>query len=104
MHGNPGNIAILKALADETRLIIVGMLADGPLCACRILERFDITQPTLSYHMRILTASGLVRGVRTGAWTWYSLDGKRLDAFRKSIASLAVPSKPAPARCCGGSK
>ena len=38
------------------------------LCACKILENFNITQPTLSYHMRILTDSGLVVGNKDGSW------------------------------------
>lgn len=70
----------LKALADETRLQIVEMLIDGELCACKILENFDITQPTLSYHMKILTECGLVVGRRDGAWMRYTL---KRDAFEK---------------------
>jgi ArsR family transcriptional regulator len=100
MPASERNVAILKALADETRLSIVGLLGDGPLCACRILDRFEITQPTLSYHMKILTESGLVKGVRTGAWMWYSLDAKRLGEFQKSMASLSAAGKPGAARCC----
>ena len=43
--------AICRALGDANRLEIVRMLADGEKCACRLLEKFDITQPTLSHHM-----------------------------------------------------
>lgn len=68
----------LKALADETRLQIVEMLMDGELCACKILENFNITQPTLSHHMKTLTESGLVDGRRDGAWMRYTL---KKDAF-----------------------
>ena len=48
------NAGWFKALADPTRLEIVDMLSCGELCACKILERFQITQPTLSHHMKIL--------------------------------------------------
>ena len=57
-------IPLMKALADETRLQIIDMLSCGESsCACKLLEHFAFTQPTLSYHMRILTESGLVKGV-----------------------------------------
>lgn len=56
------DIALLcRALSDSTRLEIIQMLNDGEKCACKILEQFSITQPTLSYHMKILTDCGLVR-------------------------------------------
>lgn len=69
-------VPILKALADETRLKIIEMLSKEDLCACKILEHFSITQPTLSYHMRILCDYQLVNGVRNGAWMKYSLNKK----------------------------
>ena len=45
---------ICKALGDANRLEIVKMLSDGEKCGCKLLERFEITQPTLSHHMKIL--------------------------------------------------
>lgn len=60
-----------KALGDSTRLKILEMLSCGELCACDILESFDITQPTLSYHMKILMDSGLVSGHKEGTWMKY---------------------------------
>ncbi|MFZ2538990.1 MAG: metalloregulator ArsR/SmtB family transcription factor [Oscillospiraceae bacterium] len=74
-------VLIFKALADETRLKIVSMLSEGELCACKILESFSITQPTLSYHMKILCDSGLVESKRDGAWLRYSLNS---ESFRKT--------------------
>ena len=68
--------------------MIVDMLSCGELCACKILEKFDITQPTLSHHMRILCDCGLVKGRKEGKWTHYSLDkGKMRDMvnFLRSI-------------------
>lgn len=70
-------VSIFKALADETRLKIIQMLSKGELCACHILEAFQITQPTLSYHMKILTECGLVKGVKEGSWMKYSLNVDR---------------------------
>ena len=51
---------ICKALGDSNRLRIVQMLTEGEKCGCKLLETFDITQPTLSHHMRILCECGLV--------------------------------------------
>jgi ArsR family transcriptional regulator len=77
------NAAIFKALGDGTRLRIFAMLSESELCACHILEEFHITQPTLSYHMKVLTDCGLVRGVRDGAWMKYTLNPAALCSVRK---------------------
>ncbi|MPN10181.1 hypothetical protein SDC9_157476 [bioreactor metagenome] len=73
---------IFKALSDETRLRIIEMLKGGELCACMILEHFNITQPTLSYHMKILTESGLVNARRDGAWMRYSINNDGFETVR----------------------
>lgn len=78
MFENKELITILKALADENRLKIVMLLAKGELCACDILEHFEITQPTLSHHMGVLTKCGLVKGERKGAWMYYRLSEENL--------------------------
>lgn len=81
-------IPVFKALADETRMKIIDMLSCGELCANAILEEFDITQPTLSYHMKILTESGLVSGVREGAWMRYSLIEENIASLKAFLAEL----------------
>lgn len=81
-------VPVFKALADETRLKIIEMLSCGELCACNILEEFNITQPTLSYHMKILTESGLVKAVRTGSWMRYSLVNDDILSLKQFIAEL----------------
>ncbi|MDR1620346.1 MAG: metalloregulator ArsR/SmtB family transcription factor [Clostridiales bacterium] len=73
-----GYIPVFKALADETRLQIVQMLSCETMHANGILECFSLTQPSLSYHMKILTSCGLVRAKRQGGYTIYSIDGDRL--------------------------
>lgn len=69
-------------MADVTRLEIFDLLSDGELCACKILEKFNITQPTLSYHMKILCDSGLVNGRRNGVWMEYSINENGLGLIR----------------------
>ena len=86
-------IPVLKALSDETRLKIVDMLSCGELCGCKILERFSVTQPTLSYHMKILTECGIVTARRDGAWMHYSLCEQRAKELTLYLDAL-MTSKP----------
>ena len=74
VHEN--NAKVFKALCDEKRLIILEMLRDGERCACRILEDIDIGQSSLSYHMKILVESGIVKGRQDGKWTHYSISSE----------------------------
>jgi len=76
------DVNLFKAVADTNRLIIVDMLSCGELCACEILEKFKITQPTLSHHMKILCDCGLVTGRKEGKWTYYSLNEAAVGHFR----------------------
>jgi len=78
----------MKALSDETRVIIIEMLSHEELCACNILEEFNITQPTLSYHMKTLCECGLVRSRKDGSKTLYSIDKKSLEDLRKFIDTI----------------
>ncbi len=68
------NTKVFKALGDSKRAMIVDMLSCGELCACMILEKFEMSQSTLSHHMKILRECGLVNGRGEGKWTYYSLD------------------------------
>jgi ArsR family transcriptional regulator, arsenate/arsenite/antimonite-responsive transcriptional repressor len=88
---NYGEYALfMKALADETRVKIFDMLSEGELCACKILEEFNITQPTLSYHMKILCDSGLVNGRRDGVWIKYSINKNVLDLLKKLFDDIGL--------------
>lgn len=84
------NAVILKALGDPTRLEIIAMLSGGTLCACHILERFRITQPTLSHHMRILCDCKLVNARKEGKWMHYSLNKATLSSLRASLVELTA--------------
>ena len=79
MNSYADYVPVFKALSDETRLKIIDMLSCGEMCACEILEKFSISQSTLSYHMKILTECGLVNGVRDGAWMRYTLKNERIE-------------------------
>jgi ArsR family transcriptional regulator len=85
--------AICKALGDPNRLKIVQMLSGCEKCACVILEEFNITQPTLSHHMKILCDCGLVNVRKDGKWSHYSLNCETLRAFQEFIGSLDCSSQ-----------
>ena len=72
-------VQILKALGDDIRFQIFEMLRQGSLCACKIHEKLNITQPTLSHHMKTLCDSGIVLAERDGKWVYYSLNCKKLN-------------------------
>ena len=80
---------ICRALGDSNRPQIVRMLGDGEKCACRLLEKFEITQPTLSHHMRILCECELVQARKEGKWTHYSLNPRTLEAFKEFIDQIS---------------
>ncbi|MGN0242158.1 MAG: ArsR/SmtB family transcription factor [Candidatus Weimeria sp.] len=79
---------ICKALGDPNRLKIVQMLSGSEKCACVILAEFNITQPTLSHHMKILCDSGLVNVRKEGKWSHYSLNCEVLRDFKRFIGTL----------------
>ena len=68
-----------KALCDENRLRIVEQLQEGQKCAYELLDILNITQPTLSHHMKILCESGLVEGKKDGRWMHYSLNADEFN-------------------------
>lgn len=81
---------VFKAISDETRLKIIDILSCGEMCACDILEGLSISQSTLSYHMKILTDSGLINARRDGTWMRYTLNKKNIEGalnFIKIVAS-----------------
>ena len=79
---------ICRALGDANRLEIIRMLSDGEKCGCRLLEKFEITQPTLSHHMKILVECGLVNDRMEGKWHHYSLNCNTLTEYKAFIDSL----------------
>src|SRR5437667_5285114 len=61
-----------KALADPTRVAIVNSLsAAGEVCVCNLTATFELSQPTISHHLKILREAGLVESTRRGTWAYY---------------------------------
>lgn len=89
---------IFKALCDENRVKILQMLRGGEKCACRLLDELNVTQPTLSHHMKILCDSGVVTGRREGKWMHYSISPEGAALAMRRLTELtgacAGPEEP----------
>jgi ArsR family transcriptional regulator len=79
---------IFKALGEPKRAMIVDMLSCGELCACMILEKFEMSQSTLSHHMKLLCECGLVKAREQGKWTYYSLDMDTINSTRQFLCNI----------------
>jgi ArsR family transcriptional regulator len=68
--------ALFKAVGDETRMEIVALIAEAgeALCACDIESHFDLSQPTISHHLKVLRKAGWLTSERQGNWIYYALD------------------------------
>lgn len=81
-------IEILKALADKNRLLILDMLSCGELCACDIMDGLNLTQPTISHHMKILQQCELVKGRKEGKWVFYAINMEKVGELQQFISEL----------------
>ena len=82
-----------KALSDPTRVAIVSRLASGePCCVCDLTDAFDLAQPTVSHHLRILRDAGLVDSERRGTFAYYWLVPEAIERLRGVFAPGAVAS------------
>jgi len=121
--------SLLKALADRTRLRILGLLASGEVCVCHIHDSLRIPQPKASRHLAYLRRAGLVETRRNGLWVYYRLAeiddplravvqqavrhalghvqevARDLERLEKETGCCADTSVPAPAfSCCAGNE
>jgi ArsR family transcriptional regulator len=78
---------LFKALGDATRLEMVALIAQAlePLCACELEAHFDLAQPTISHHLKILRKAGVLTSERRGTWIYYGLD----PALREQLLDFA---------------
>lgn len=96
---------IFKAFCDENRIRILKMLTSGEKCACKMLEELNVTQPTLSHHMRILCDSGVVVGRKEGKWMHYSISEKGAGVAKSCLKELTlVNCDPENESCCEENK
>ena len=82
-------VAVLKALADPTRLEMYRLIAGQPsgLCACDVVDRFDLAQPTIAHHLKVLRDAGLVTVSRVGIWAYYAATPRGLAGLAETLAA-----------------
>lgn len=80
--------SILKAMADPKRIKIIDLLSDESMCACEVLDHFDFTQPTLSHHMKVLEAAGIITVSKQCQWHYYSLNTAFTETFMPEMQQL----------------
>lgn len=90
MRNHSEDAAVFKAFCDVNRLQILEILRSGEKCACVLLESLQISQSTLSYHMKILCDSGIVTSHNVGKWTHYEISEK---GRKKAMELLRVLTK-----------
>jgi ArsR family transcriptional regulator len=75
--------AVAKALGDPVRLQLVDVLRKhaGKVCVCELVPLFDVSQPTVSHHLKILRDAGIVDSERRGLWAYYYVRPGALDEF-----------------------
>src|SRR6516165_11353378 len=90
-----GLAQVFKALGDPVRLRLVSLIGahrGGEVCVCDLTEAFDLTQPTISHHLKVLREAGLITSERRGTWVYYWIEATTL----KWLAGvLALPDAAA---------
>ena len=95
---------LLKALADPVRLRLMSLVASHPggeACVCDLNGAFDLSQPTVSHHLKVLYDAGLLERERRGTWVYYRIVPARLRALRDALtvpATLSQETRAAGAR------
>ena len=91
---------VFKALCDENRIRILKLLCGGEKCACELLEELNISQSTLSHHMKILCDSGIVTGRKQGTWMHYSISSEGAQAAKELLTELTTVTGGEECICC----
>lgn len=80
--------ARFRALSDPTRVAIVNCLSSADeVCVCNLTETFELSQPTISHHLKILREAGLVESSRRGTWAYYRLVPEAISALRGALGA-----------------
>jgi ArsR family transcriptional regulator, arsenate/arsenite/antimonite-responsive transcriptional repressor len=89
-----GLAQVFKALADPVRLRLVSLIGaheGGEVCVCELTDAFDLTQPTISHHLKVLREAGIIGSERRGTWVYYRLEPAALERMG---ALLSAPQPP----------
>ena len=82
---------LLKALADPVRLRLLSLVAshaDGEACVCDLNDAFDLSQPTISHHLKVLHEVGLLDRRKRGVWVYYQIRAEALDDLGSLIGGV----------------
>ena len=93
------NSKVFKAFCDENRLMILEILQSGEKCACHLLKKINISQSTLSHHMKILCESGIVKSRQDGKWTHYKLSKSGSEYAIKRLREITMENENT-VNCC----
>ena len=83
---------LLKALADPVRLRLLSLVAshtDGEACVCDLNDAFDLSQPTISHHLKVLHEVGLLDRSKRGVWVYYSVNSAAMADLGGLISGVA---------------
>ena len=97
------NATVFKAFCDETRLMALSLLQSGEKCACELLEQVNVSQSTLSHHMKILVESGVVTSRKEGKWMYYRINqegSNKAIELLKALTALAASQTETKKECC----
>jgi DNA-binding transcriptional ArsR family regulator len=78
-------VVLTRALADESRIKILGMLKASPMCVCQIVHILKLAPSTVSKHLALLQAAGLISGRKKGRWIFYNVDAISSPAARRAL-------------------
>ncbi len=79
---------LFKVFADPNRLEIVKFLSKGVCCSCQFIENFDISQPTLTYHLKLIRESGLADSEKNGTWNKYKINYDKIDEMIEFLIKI----------------
>jgi ArsR family transcriptional regulator, arsenate/arsenite/antimonite-responsive transcriptional repressor len=91
---------VFHCLADATRWEILRRLADGPCCVCELTDCLAVPQSTLSTHLQVLRASGLLVGERRGRWMYYGIARESRPLLRMLWKHFPLTTEPLPEANC----
>lgn len=103
MRNHASDAKVFKAFCDVNRLQILELLRSGEKCACVLLEDLNISQSTLSYHMKILCDSGVVVGRAEGKWMYYSISDAG-SQYAKELLQRLTEKNPCTQNGCACQK
>jgi ArsR family transcriptional regulator len=86
---------LLKALADPVRLRLMSMVLShegGEACVCDLTPAFDLSQPTISHHLKVLHEAGLLDREKRGVWVYYQARPEAMAAMVNLFAAVGVPA------------